>query len=67
MLVLKPARVAMSPITTNLSNQYMARKQYRGIPLTGRDASHAMVLVLSMLKKAEEEALPFLSLGEEWT
>jgi hypothetical protein len=65
MLVLKPARVAMRPITTNLSNQYMARKQYRGIPLTGRDANHAMVRVLSMSKKVEEKALPFLRSGKE--
>jgi hypothetical protein len=55
----------MRPITTNLSNQYMARKQYQGIQLTGKDANHAMVLVLSMLKKAEEEALPSLPSGKE--
>jgi len=65
MLVLRSARVAMRPITTNLSNQYMARKQYQVIPLTGRDANHVMVLEPSMLRKAEGEALPFLSLGKE--
>jgi hypothetical protein len=42
----------------------MAKRQYQGIPLTGMSASHATVLVDSMLKKVEEEGLPFLRLAK---
>jgi hypothetical protein len=55
MSVPKLAKIAMKPITTSLSNQYMAKRQCRGILLTQRDVNHAMAPVRSTLKKAEEE------------